>query len=400
MIRYRASQAPLAMLCPGSVHPGENEVLCDPFNPAAAMGTAVHEFAADLVMKRERELTYYASKHGVGRRESQVLCACVAKLWRSLAPMLPNPTVEVPLRRVLSELNCELSGHIDVESLMSATWGLLEEAAEPVCCAAVDWKSTRKFETANYHAQMMLYLALEMLEHPSLEEFQYIIGFIREVSQMVSDRMSRKDVKEFLEEFLERVVGWDGRTYSPNLDCRWCRRAVTCPAYREMFGSGLVRTGEIVKAGERGQIVLAPEEVLPAYEQIGAVAGMCEMARGYLKALVMQAGKWNEKKKRWEIAAKDGRALAVAQEKRETLIPEVALPMLQERVGEEVVYQAMSLSKTPIRAAVREQADRGEKKTAEEALWEELREAGAMEAQEISVCRVVKATKLLEEKAG
>jgi len=49
MRTYRGSEAPLAMLCAGSVNAPEDEILIGSVNPAGTVGTVVHRICERIV---------------------------------------------------------------------------------------------------------------------------------------------------------------------------------------------------------------------------------------------------------------------------------------------------------------------------------------------------------------
>jgi hypothetical protein len=212
-IETRASDAPIAFLCGGSVRPATLAVR--ERNDAADLGSAVHEVLRNLAESGSvnwAETALVAARWGVPEDDLRMLAGAALKLWEQVGETFARAITEVPFR--YEGRGWVLTGHAD---LLAEGDGVARLA---------DWKSGRK--DADYSQQMQAYGALALLDDPSLREVTVTILWIRDAA-IENYTMTREKLHAWLARFEERVVRWDG-TYRPGSHCHHCQRSHECAA--------------------------------------------------------------------------------------------------------------------------------------------------------------------------
>lgn len=212
-IELRASRAPLAFQCPGSIRPATVPISEDGY--PAKLGRAAHEALRALAESgsiRWADLPAIAAHHGVELDELRVLCGLASKLWPSLSPSFPDALTELGLSAGFA--GSILTGHVDLLS----TTGKVARVG--------DWKTGRK--DTDYSAQMKAYGALVMLDNPELDEVTVTLIWVRD-GEIENYTMRRPELRAWLAELADNVIVWDG-VYHPGAHCGYCPRSHECAA--------------------------------------------------------------------------------------------------------------------------------------------------------------------------
>src|SRR6185295_1742160 len=218
-LEVRASGAPLAFACPGSVRAPVLPVSDE--SGAARLGTAAHVALRDLVETGAinwAQIPELAARYDVNPDELRALCGMATKLWPTLAPSFPNAMTELALDAELVTPRgtpYALTGHIDLISIRGTV------------ARAGDWKTGRR--DSNYAQQMRAYAALLLLEDPDLTEATSTVIWVRD-GEVESYTMDRAKLAAWRAELETHVIDWDG-VFHPSTDgCGFCRRSHECDA--------------------------------------------------------------------------------------------------------------------------------------------------------------------------
>jgi hypothetical protein len=347
----RASAAPLAFRCAGSIRPVKVKI--DAINPAASLGSAVHEAlrpVAEGLGLQWDDLPGIAGRWGVELDELKMLAATGAKLWPEIAKHFEGAETEVELVHVLQDFGMVLSGHADaLRFIGTAARGL-------------DWKSGRK--DRDYSQQMRVYCALVLLLNPWLTEATFTLVWLRE-GEIENHTMTREGLTTWLAELRSTVVEWDG-TYRPDPDsCRHCRRAHECEARTAMVRRDI----GVFLDEQKVRSDLVPATMLSMYRRAQLVEDAAQRVQALVRAHVDEHG---------PIEDTVGK-ISLVDEPRRDLDAGLAWGVLESMgFGDEEFLAVMRLSLTAIEKKVAKAAGRGKGAGAVRELNAKLEEAGAI----------------------
>lgn len=364
----RASAAPSAFLCPGSLRPASVRLSVE--HDAAREGSAVHEVLRSLAETNALDwdsIPVIAGRHAVSLDTVRALSAMAAKLWPHLRESFDGATSEVDLAVEVAP-GVLLTGHVDLLAIR----GNVGRAA--------DWKTGRK--DADYSHQMRAYGTLVLLDNPWLEEVTVTIVWIRH-SEIENYTMRRADVAPWVNALVERVVRWDG-VYHPGDHCLHCPRSHECEAARARAREAVevLADGGIAERIDQELGLMAPSQIVALLSKADVVAAYAKRVREAIKAHVGVAG---------EVS--DGTTtLYVAEEPRRQLDPELAWPVLDAAgFGDKEFAACVDVSITAAEKIVAARAGRGKGSAAVRELKAKLAEAGAVTVEHQKFLRTKRA---------
>jgi hypothetical protein len=374
---YRASEMPLVMDCPGAKHGEHDAVLINPNDLAGSLGTCAHDVLGAHILNQEKPLAHYMAKRCIPEQyttDLQIMTAIGKIFWEEYGHLFPNFKVEANYETVKDGVL--YTGHTDLSSWSDDLVHVL------------DWKSTR-LEGCNYMPQMMRYLWLAMFdpEYAGMNRFKYTICFLRDKTIESSIEFTRDDLNRFHQEFEERVLKWDGKTYCPGGNCTYCPRIATCQAHVNMLRA----TSKMFAAEDIPTMVynLPEYDVVTLYQQIKYAEGFLEKARYSIKLRTQAHG---------NILVGDGaKDLILREQQKTTIDPMKAWPLMQDKLTDEEIGPCVKVSKTSLLDAIAAKVGRGGKKKAKENFLKELEDAEAVSYKPYFVQALVRHIPQIEE---
>ena len=352
------------MACPGSIRPEPGEVLIEHANEYAALGSAVHEVLAGMVLASNGEgpdTRAVAMKYGSDPDELARLVGYGLHAWRSLEQYYPEPETEIDME--YPGEGFLLTGHIDLGS-PGEDW-----------VNFLDWKSG--YKQPDYFHQMMGYARLVTAFFPNVKTVRATVVWLRDWTQDTL-LVTASDVAKWEEGLIARVVNWDG-TYSAGAHCQYCPRFASCPARQALVRSALVdiqATEELFPARDGSIAPNAMPAIVSMYREgkLSIVKGLLDQIDNIIRDYIQAVG---------PIDLGNGRELALVGENRDEILPLQAWPILSEHLTNEQLAPAIKIGKTALLDAVADLAGKGQKARAKAQLMEELKAAGAVNSKTI-----------------
>ncbi|MFA4845645.1 MAG: DUF2800 domain-containing protein [Patescibacteria group bacterium] len=367
---YRGSAAPLNCACPASAHPEPGEVLIDSLNPAATVGSAVHAVARVMVDENMvPDIDAILQPFGLTpaqTSEAYPLSFAAWDFWKtSGAAFGGGVETEYELRAGA------LSAHLDVFSMP------FNDEDEPDLAYVLDWKTTRL--DLDYTAQLLFYAWLVVLRFPKIKRVKTVIVFLRDRTANIKE-WSREQIMDFASEFEQRVMRWDGRSYTPGGHCAYCRRFANCPAHAAMVRHTVDSLIELPGPG----VVPSVFDFTPAiemYQRATAVAKLVDTFKEHVRSAVEHAG--------GELPGANGQNLKLVPSSRDKINAALAWPVLSPVLSREEMAECTEIRKGDMLKAIAAHAPRGQKAAAKDAIMADLKARGAVETTEFTVLRVV-----------
>jgi hypothetical protein len=354
MITLRASKAPLAFRCAGSLQPPK--VAIDETSEPARLGTAAH-----VALRPRAEgggvawdaLADMADAHEVDGDELRMLCAMATKLWPQLAPSFPGAQTEVEMRAGVGD-SLTLTGHADLLSMVDHPDGRAVHGG--------DWKTGRK--DSDYSQQMRCYCAIALLSDSALVHATWTLIWLRS-GEVESYTMARADLAQWLADTELALWNWDG-TYRPGPWCDWCPRAHECEARTAMVRRDI--------AAFLGSTIMADAMVPGAMVSMAGRARMVKKAAeavlDLIKAHVDAHG---------DIVGADGVTLTITETPQRKLDVGRAWPVLEAAgFGDDDFVSTLTMSVGKIEKRIAQRAGKGNGAAAVRELERQLEAAGAV----------------------
>ena len=336
-------------------------------NPAATVGTAVHEVLGEVVEGRAVDADVVAAKHGCDPGEVGMLARFGRKAWDEIKASFPNAMSEVPLQFELPMLL--LTGHVDALSVAGGVVHLL------------DWKTGRVDHS--YEQQIKGYLALALSAYPEAERAVGVVVWLRE-QEIERYEMNRTGAMLWFRSLGETVGAIDG-PYHPGRACDYCPRSHECDALlalakrdaRAVAATMPDLAGADLLAALAGAVdMMDPAAMARLLAQASRISRFADSFRQVVRARVAALG--------GDVDAGDVR-LVLAEEKRRELDTAAAWPIVQEALGDDgALASCVTVSLSAVEKAVATAAGRGKGKAAKEALAAQLEAAGAVKVKTIT----------------
>ena len=357
LVSLRASATPLALRCPGSVHP--HRLLVDEHNEAADIGTAAHELLHKMAEENAppySDVLDTAHRYGVPPSELRILLSQGWRLWQGVCESFSGGVFGE------QELHAEvipgftITGHVDLRASAGATRLRLG-----------DWKTGRK--DSDYSAQMRTYGALALLDDKSLEEVTITILWVRDES-IENYTMDRAAATRWIKELVARVYRWDG-VFHPSSYCQYCPRSHDCEAAiaNARRDVAIVADRNVLSRVETELAMMSDADKLQIYEIASTVYNYADRIRKAMKAHVMQHG---------DVVA-DGKRLTITEQERRVLDTIKAWPIIEEsEFTNEEIGEFVELKVSKLESAVAKRAGRGNGAAAIRSLRAKLDELDAL----------------------
>jgi hypothetical protein len=303
----------------------------------------------------------------------------IVGFWRENYASFPHPQVEWPFDVFIITGGFRITGHIDLFDMY--------ETAETIHINIVDYKSTRLFERADYRHQMMLYALGALVHFGLLNGLKNVlihdrIVWLRDSSTESINKerpLTRADVMDWLNEFIENVVKWDGRTYTPGEQCKYCPRYVGCSAHSEMVRKSI---RDISLVDLEDSALVPPEMLVELYSQVGVVEKQCEIARAAIKARALAAGRRLRGVKGFDYLVRD--------ETRESIDPLKAWPTITAYLpDEDDLAKVVKIGKTALLKTIADKVEKDKGKI-KARVMDDLRAAGAVTTETYPKGHIVK----------
>lgn len=356
----RASAAPLAFRCAGSIRRGD--VVLNESHDAANAGTAAHDALRSLAETGHLDwdsIPEIAARHFADPDEVRLLAALGSKLWPSVAESFPRALTEVDLAVELAP-GVTLTGHADLLAVTSNV------------ARGGDWKTGRR-DSDNSH-QLRAYCVLVLADNPELEEVTFAALWVRD-QEIENYTMRRAEAEAWIAELLRTVVDWDG-VYRPGSHCKHCPRSHECPAANALIRRDIAALSdqELVERAEAGLATMPDADIVELFRKADVVTRYADRVKDAIKARVLEHG---------DVVA-NGVRLTIDTEERRQLVPLKAWPVLESAGFEDPDFAAcvdIRISKAEKVAA--QKAGRGKGAAAVRALKEKLEAADAVEVKEV-----------------
>jgi hypothetical protein len=350
----------LATICPASTIPAIHPVVTS--SPEATLGTALHHLAAPMVLGQHLEAAGVAALFHVDAGELEILARCAWNVWAQLRDKFPAPMVEEPLELTQAS-GPKLTGRVDLLSLVYAAEGNLWSRDMPSEARVLDWKTNRDVE-ADYAAQLKGYAYLACRRWPSIQRVYTVVAWVRDQS-WDAEYHTRDSLEHWWMDFSRRLER-EPLPYNPGLSCRYCPRALECPARMAMLeqAMGLVLASTISgQSSDYGRLWMMAQSLQGELEKV------LKMVRAQV---AIHGG---------SLPAGAGYELRLVEQERRMILARQGMAPLLYAIGMERLYDCITIHKTKVEAVVRERvpedAPRGEKKRAVEDLHQRLEEAEA-----------------------
>jgi len=362
----RASSDPLYLECPGAAHPDPSEILINRNEDAGTVGTAVHEVLADWLVDPtdNDDLDVYIQRYNLSpanAKDVKILAAVGRIFWHEWevgddAEVIPERPGDEGFSTIINGV--KYSGHADILIKTSNTIFVL------------DWKTTR-LEYKNYQPQLTRYCWHVAQKYPEIQNFQYVIIFLRDKTCDIGPPMIRQELTDYHDNFVQVVENWDGKTYCPGGNCHYCPRTLGCPA-KIRFMQGMLA---IFRDMDPPEIVAdcSDADCVSLYKQIGAAVSEMTEAKEVIKqrAMAMEG---------LALAGDDGVDLVISSIIKQEFDLTLARPVLLKFLDDdpEEVDECCRLRKTLFMDKVVARAPRGKKKELKQICLAALDEAKAI----------------------
>lgn len=362
------------MNCPAPAYPDPDELLLNLNDPAGTMGTATHTCLEDHINNTSKDLSHYVNMYGIPDKsviDLKIMTAIGRIFWREFRGEFPNAETEPEL--IIEHEGHTYTGHIDVLSKAYV------DGTEVFDAHILDWKTTR-LEWKNYSPQMLRYLWQVMMKHPEARLFKYTIAFLRDKTVETSIDFTRKDLEEFHQGFVDRVLQWDHTTYCPGGECGYCPRLLNCAAH-----AGYIRHMMQIVYNDQVDADIAsqdPAMAVQLYEDIRAAEAAMASAINSIKLKCEAAGD--------RLSGTGGKDLIMRSQAQESIEYVSAKETFNDMFTEDETDEFLNVNKTALLNIISDKAGRGLKKKAKDAVMNRLRTEGAINVKQYKVPAMVK----------
>lgn len=314
----------------------------------ADLGSAFHEVISERIVHWERngpeptEVHKVASKWQVDEFELAQLVARGSVIWKEeLRGRFPSPLSEGYFSFRDEEAGIELTGHPDIVSIVG------DEVRLP------DFKTG--FGDYDFTHQLKGYAFLVMKTYPEVQQVRPTIIKVRAGYADTPELWSRAEIENWWAWLTKHLKNSD--EHITGAHCKFCPRVFECEARKTQIAacSWIAKGGKIEEKN-------AAECVDTARQMIRDLNAFIDQMRVETAA---QGGKYGK--------------LTIEEQRRQSIIYKKAKTILLEEIGSDRVNELLTISKTAANKAVREMAAHGKKEIAERALYNRLKDAGALE---------------------
>jgi len=338
---------------------------------AANLGNAVHEVMARIVQLELEHVpanlvTDACEKYGVTDVDKATMCCWNGiKVLTELRPFVGKESaVEFQMREVLPEGLFELSGRADIMAR-----GIDQRLGLPVVLI-VDWKTGSKTEDGRHYNQMLSYASLGLEENQAAQAVKVVLAWLAEGERSVKTYL-RADVEKWRNEELPRDLYWDGKSYVPGEQCRWCPRMASCPGH-----ASWVEANRVSVVGWQPSPLAQPEMLAQA------LAAIPQLEDG-IKAVKLAAKQMLETRGE-DIPLREGGFLHLVERKGALKVdaaPTLAKLRADFDLTQERLDAMVTITKDALGDVLRDQFPQGEKGKGADKFLAELEASGAAKRQ-------------------
>lgn len=365
----RASALPLFMKCAQSTR-GETPI--SDYYPETGLGTAAHVYAGQYVLSGAVDLDGLAKVYGCDPQELGFLAHQVRTAWADVIGAYKGLQY-----RVLAEPEWSMS--IDdppgeVTGTPDAVVVVSDGGEDYI--EVIDWKTGRR--DSEYREQLLAYGVLGLLFFGRASAVRARVVWLREMEVELYS-LNRSELDEWYDRLSKQAKD---TTFRPGQHCSFCPRRFKCEARADMTHTSvsmlsLVRPEDPgLTTAVDGRALLAdrpPGEQLDLYHRAQDVRDLAERVLGEMRSIVEEKG---------PVSA-GGVTLQITVEKRRTLTPGVAWPVLQKHLSEDALASAVTVHITKAEDGAAANKHRGEGAAAKRALIADLEAAGAIKTHEV-----------------
>jgi hypothetical protein len=360
-MNIRSSSLPLLKLCPASIVPPEHKVVTIP-EDAAITGTGGHKVLQHWVQAGAPDVNVIGAVAAEldieDAEELGILCWMGWKCWLEIRHHFPQPALEVA--RETTRDGVTLTGHADIESVVGTQGRIL------------DWKTGRL--DMDHQWQLRAYAKLLLDNDRSLTDVYAAVCKVRD-KRLEAWTWTREEIQQWWQIAFAALNHTD--EFRPDAKwCRYCKRALECPARRQILSTGAAllhsTTGYIAEGWDLA--AASPEQLHAIYSAAKDANVAAEIILDAVKSAVAMAPDGQ--------IQHDGMALrlAVTNPRKIADTAKAVAVLSQGYLSHEEILAAAKLSITKIEDAVGSHAPRGQKKDAKAAVGQALADAGCIEA--------------------
>ena len=360
-LRTRASALPLFFLCPESSRTEdevEGEIVrVDSAGPLAALGNAVHEYAAAWVNGDELPIDNIAKNYGVEEDDLAPLCGAVRNRWESIKKSWANCEVVMTEQK----LNFELE---DEHTKLTITGTSDIVGCEEEMLAVGDWKSGF-LHTDHFHQLMgYAYGALQQWGGPKTKAVVMMTILLRSFDVDIV-RVTVDELKDWATVMLKQARNGIGE-FKPGTHCAYCPRATNCPGKIAHDSSMMVSLGQMNETvpavndwTNDNHLTFGPS-VVEVLRQIKYWGDNMDAIKVFVKEKIVEFG---------PLPDGSGRGYKIVEQNRRSLKP-IARAVLEEHLGDQL-DEAIKYNLTAAEKIAMDRAT-GTKKAAKQALLADL----------------------------
>lgn len=348
----RCSSLPLFMTCSPAVFNPDKLTVVDQSIEASEAGTLIHALAEDFVSTGSFDLEPLRkrlSKEDYDRAGR--LMRNFLAMWKEAKQHVTSPETEIALRAETDTLI--LTGHIDLLS------------SQPGQAYLIDYKTGRQHEDHYHQLAGYAFLVWDRAGRPR----EYIVNasavYLEDLS-VHAYRFTAKDIQKWTQQVDTQAL--DSR-YIVSRKCAGCHLSSGCPAHLA-FVSGAIaaftegtaipgKTWESMRSADRGRLL----------DRIYVIERAIDRAKLGLRNTVRAKG---------SLDIGDGKEMVLVDETNTFLDTRRALPVLNKKLGPDVLAQVARLPLDDVLSAYSRRASKGRKLKAREDLLALLKKANAV----------------------
>lgn len=368
----RCSALPRILSCPASAR--TPRVLVDQDSEAARLGTAVHERLYRQCVKGTHSPDAFEPKLVIQNRyrlsdeamdEYIWLVTRGREIWEQVGGAFDADSLcgELTMERDYAGEGIRLSGHADVVGTVNKGQMLI----------VLDWKTGRLDHV--YRNQLVGYMALARHIFKRATSFKIVTAWVR-YGNYDTTEISLDEIMD-LEAALDLLPSKSRREYNPTPEnCQWCPRWQTCAARRDYIKNAVATFGDAQGAG-----LDTPQKLAELWPMVSMLSKSIDQYKDAVKTAIKTHG---------PLTLKIGDELRIKEQDQQKIELTTASAEILQQAGVDLYGLSLTLSKTPVLAAVAKAAGRGNGKNAKEAVLEKLDAAGAIRHSTVEKLEVVR----------
>jgi len=313
VLKVWPSSLPRINDCAASAYPSPGITITQPSGPGARVGIAIHALAAQIVRENLNncpDATGYAVDRDVYDKLTDITIKGIfaAQTWKEIRGEFDQETVQVEAYGKWSDEEGEgpiltMSGYRDVQGLLT----------DGVSIGIIDWKSGMPdlelvdgeddadsqilVEGSDSIHQLKGYAKIALEEHPDRDLVRLYLVWLSERYYLLVT-YTRDEINEWWNSMQYKIRSWDKQTFSPGVNCRWCRWATGCPGREKYMGVAVKAfdrvpvptTGRSGLAINDPQRAIVEQRLARAYAQCQVLESHIEIFKANLKQEIAAGG--------------------------------------------------------------------------------------------------------------